>query len=247
MGEGVSTIISQPAERVVYEKWGNTAEQKDHIHYGLDLNVFDKMSSEELEEYEDEVGLDYGSWMANESIEAYLAYLKKQGYSAEDLSAVKAIYDYTKVDNSDFLRSASQRARNGKYDDFDRKYGVDKMVENVENLIKKSPKYSKTTYRGMALPAKDVAKLKKGASFDMNGISSWSDSKGNAGLFAQLNKGSGDRNVVFVSPRQPRGTSVSHYSAQGDEAEILVSHTARYTIGKVDDQGNFVYVYLKPR
>ena len=70
MGEGISTIISQPAERGSYEKWGNTAEQKDHIRYGLDLSVFDKMSPEELEEYEDEVGLDYDSWMANESIEA---------------------------------------------------------------------------------------------------------------------------------------------------------------------------------
>ena len=140
MGEGIYTISPKSASRNGYEPWGNTTEQKGQTHYGLDLSVFERMTPEEREEYEDIVGADYDSWLANESIEAYLAYLKNEGYSAEDINAIKTIYDYTKIDNSDFLKSASQRAKNGKFDDFDRKYGVDKMVDNVENFIKKSPK-----------------------------------------------------------------------------------------------------------
>lgn len=226
------------------EKWGNGTEQEDHIYNGLSLDSIDKIESlsrDTQKQLEKAVGKPMSEWDEKDKCKAIAVLMKKQGYSDDAVSSIYDIYKYTTDgDNTGSVRNLSSKIRNGQL-------AGDKMIDGMESFIKESPKFGKSTYRGMAISTKDYAKLEKGASVDMNGISSWSTDSDIAKEFASHNKS--DKNtkmVIFVSPKQPRGTSVSHLSGYG-EGEVLVSHTARYKVDRIEENGGYAYVYLKTK
>ena len=241
MGEGVYTIGIRTNRS---EKWGNGTEQNDHIYNGLSLDSIDKietLSRDTQKQLERAIGKPMTNWDEKDKCQAIAALMKKQGYSDEAVSAIYDIYKYTtNGDNTDSVRDLSSKIRNGQL-------AGNKMIDGMESFIKESPKFGKSTYRGMAISTKDYAKLRKGASVDMNGISSWSTDMDMAKEFASHNKsGNNAKTVIFVSPKQPRGTSVSHLSGYG-EGEVLVSHTARYKVDRIEEKGGYAYVYLKTK
>lgn len=83
-------------------------------------------------------------------------------------------------------------------------------ADRCEELIKASPKYKGTTYRGVNIPMETLAKyMSKGAINGQGGaLSSWSRDMTRAESFS--NGGSGKRVVFICQSGQPMGTSVKH-------------------------------------
>ena len=95
--------------------------------------------------------------------------------------------------------------------------------KNLDRMIDALPKFKGDVYRGMTITEEQRSLLVKGASIDMDGISSWSSServaKGYAGTV-----GSAGAAVLFHLPNSDKGASITHLSMYGDkEEEVLFS------------------------
>lgn len=111
------------------------------------------------------------------------------------------------------------------------------MTGMLEKLIRKSPKYRGTTYRGMTLNENELNNYIKSynakKSISMNSLSSWTRSNKEAESFLFANT-RGDRSktqpTIFISARQRKGTSISQYAPDESQREVLVSKRARWNI-----------------
>lgn len=121
-----------------------------------------------------------------------------------------------------------------------------KMGKQIDAFIEKSPKWDGgEVYRGMSL--NDGQKtLKKGATIDMQGTSSWSSKKEIANNYVR-----GDGNgYIFVLPKTKQGTSVEHLSNFPGENEVLISSKATFQINDIKTEKKrgkkpVTYVYLE--
>lgn len=120
------------------------------------------------------------------------------------------------------------------------------LANTIEEYIDKAPKWQGgETYRGISDVSDSVYKAltTKGATVDMRGTASWSKKESVAKSFAK----SGGNDIVFVCKTQKRGTDIERYSVFGSgEAEVLVSKSATYSVGKTkkDKKSGITYIYL---
>lgn len=130
--------------------------------------------------------------------------------------------------------------------------------QTLEEFINKSPKWhGGTTYRGLSLSEKELAKLMddiKAGKGDMLGTSSWSTSFLEADKFSRSNIGKkseafGDKKtkmVVLESEEQPLGTSIMHLSYYKSEYEVAVSKECRYKLVSAIDFDGVLHIKVKP-
>lgn len=122
-----------------------------------------------------------------------------------------------------------------------------KMAQDVEDFIKASPKWSGgQLHRGIKIyDMNDYAKILKnvqnGKPIDMRGMSSWSSDKDIAESFAS----GGKKHVVLITNGKStkHGTSIRHLSQYPHEQEVLMSKDALFTPTRMEQNGNYVYVY----
>lgn len=185
------------------------------------------------------VGNDWGV----SKVAEYLGVPKKK---ANDY--INAVLGYSEADYT-IIRDIQRGSLGGleSFPPFARK-AYEKKAKDLESFIGKSPKWAGgKTYRGISLSDSDVAKIKVGKTFDVNGggSASWSTDPGVADAFASTFGRKGHRSVIFVSPTQRKGTSIKHLSGNEDEDEVLVSKSARYTVSRIEKASDTTYVYVK--
>jgi uncharacterized protein with gpF-like domain len=123
------------------------------------------------------------------------------------------------------------------------------QAQTIHDYIARSPKFEGEIYRGLSLPGEQIAKFKKGAQFQENGLlSSWTSSYDVADMFANGRSEELGTTPVIIKMKNPRyGTPVSHLSIFGqEEQEVLVSNieNATFTIGDVTENGGMIIIEL---
>ena len=118
----------------------------------------------------------------------------------------------------------------------------------IDNAIKRARAFNGEIYRGIHLSSNDYAQwaqgLKKGATVDMKGISSWSSKKNVAEAFARKGTHSG-QSVIFKVKSTSKAVPVQHLSTFGSgEAEVLAPSFAKYKVSSFTTKGNITYVNL---
>ena len=122
------------------------------------------------------------------------------------------------------------------------------FIKSIEDFIKISPKYKGTIYRGIALkPEYSTGYLKINKSYNMWGMSSWSTSLEQAKAYAKKNQNEEKSNcLIFIMEDCKTGASIRHLSkAPTDEKEILVSGYTDFITTRIEQKGDFTYIYLK--
>lgn len=112
-----------------------------------------------------------------------------------------------------------------------------RAAESVEKFIELSPKWNGgEMYRGMNLSGENAAamikSLKPGNQVDMQGMSSWTSSKGNA---TDYTRGDGSK-FIFVLPKTSHGTSLEHLSNFPGENEVLLSGKSNLKVKSVENK-----------
>jgi hypothetical protein len=118
----------------------------------------------------------------------------------------------------------------------------------IDKAIKKARAYNGEIYRGIHLDSNTYSEwakgLKKGATLDMKGISSWSSKKKVAENFAKTDSYYG-KAVVFKLKSTNHAVPVQHLSSFGSrEAEVLAPSFVKYKISSYITKGNITYVNL---
>jgi len=196
---------------------GNTKKQKDHPEgdYGLD-SIFEEPTDKTYEKVAKE--------------------LKVSKEKATEM--VDGVSNYSDGFYDD-LRAAS---RGEQADE-----GTQKMAQDVEDFIKASPKWAGgQLHRGIKIyDMNDYAKILKsvqdGKPIDMRGMSSWSSDKDVAESFASAGK----RHVILITNEKStsHGTSIKHLSKYPHEQEVLMSKDAVFTPTRMEQKGDYVYIY----
>lgn len=136
------------------------------------------------------------------------------------------------------------------YDDAKREFessnnysDLKRKTKLIEELIDKSPKwYGGTTYRGVKIPAAQIAKFKVGDEIGQGGLSSWSTSYG----FSR-NWEKGTKNAcMFICEKPQNGTSFK-FNCRFDGDEVVVSQKARWKITRIEKKDNgYTHIYVEP-
>lgn len=123
-----------------------------------------------------------------------------------------------------------------------------RMSENVEKFIEKSPKWDGgKIYRGIGVDEDTAHRMLddisfSGKPFDMKGTSSWTSDKDIADEFANWN--GADVTVIFEAPGTKKGTSIDHIS-DFSQKEVLVSQDARWDVKRIDGSIDDGYLVIK--
>lgn len=121
-----------------------------------------------------------------------------------------------------------------------------KIAQNIEEFIEKSPKWNGEIYRGINLPHDTVKAFKNGDIIDMQGVSSWTSSYDIAETYShKSNKTKQNQRVIFHSNGTKQGTSIKHLAYYDFEDEVLVSTKARWQIDKIEEIDGATHVFLK--
>jgi len=147
---------------------------------------------------------------------------------AEAEEEYRAVQSYTGSYYSD-IREAQRDAAAGR--PYSKKYF--EKGEQLEKFIKESPKWQKTTYRGVAMPEAVFLKYSVGQIIDMGGATtSFATTQGVAQRFKNSNYSTiNNTGVEFICDNPQNGTSVAFYSSSGErEHEILCSKKQQYRI-----------------
>ena len=121
-----------------------------------------------------------------------------------------------------------------------------KIAQNIEEFIEKSPKWSGEIYRGINLPHDTVKAFKNGDIIDMQGVSSWTSSYDIAETYShKSNKTKQNQRVIFHSNGTKQGTSIKHLAYYDFEDEVLVSTKARWQIDRIEEIDGATHMFLK--
>ncbi len=121
-----------------------------------------------------------------------------------------------------------------------------KIAQNIEEFIEKSPKWSGEIYRGINLPHQTVKAFKNGDVIDMQGVSSWTSSYDIAETYShKSNKTKQNQRVIFHSNGTKQGTSIKHLAYYDFEDEVLVSTKARWQIDRIEEIDGVTHLFLK--
>lgn len=121
-----------------------------------------------------------------------------------------------------------------------------KIAQNIEEFIEKSPKWNGEIYRGINLPHDTVKAFKNGDIIDMQGVSSWTSSYDIAETYShKSNKTKQNKRVIFHSNGTKQGTSIKHLAYYDFEDEVLVSTKARWQIDKIEEIDGATHIFLK--
>ncbi len=122
-----------------------------------------------------------------------------------------------------------------------------RLSNAIEEYIKRAPRWNGgETFRGIGLSPQEAEKYKVGYEFKgMQGTASWSTDLGTAGDFADKNGNRAGIAVIFHSPTQSKGTSISHLSRYGTEKEVIVSKDAGYRVVRAGDIAGRKHIWLE--
>ena len=121
-----------------------------------------------------------------------------------------------------------------------------KIAQNIEEFIEKSPKWNGEIYRGINLPHDTVKAFKNGDIIDMQGVSSWTSNFEIAESYShKSNKIKQNQRVIFHSNGTKQGTSIKHLAHYDFEDEVLVSTKARWQIDRIEEIDGATHMFLK--
>jgi hypothetical protein len=108
---------------------------------------------------------------------------------------------------------------------------VKRIADDVEELLKLSPKHDGEIHRGITFDPADyenfAKNLEPGKTIDMRGMSSWSGKKDMANNYGSA---SGKEGVIFTIKKPKTAVGIAHLSTYQAEDEVLMSDKAQYRV-----------------